>query len=57
MAACRMGYGCEVKARVNGIDSDVYVVVKVYSGSLTKLSRPSCAFHAQARANHHRSPR
>jgi hypothetical protein len=35
MAACRMGYGCEVRARVNGVDSDVYVIVRVYSARST----------------------
>jgi hypothetical protein len=31
MRACRMGYGCEVRARVNGEDSDVYNILRVYS--------------------------
>lgn len=28
---CRMGHGCEVRARVNDDSSDVYVIKKVYS--------------------------
>jgi hypothetical protein len=35
LAACRMGFGCEVKARVNGDSSDVYYIVKVYSAKST----------------------
>jgi hypothetical protein len=31
LTACRMGFGCEVKARVNGDASDVNYIVKVYS--------------------------
>jgi hypothetical protein len=31
MTVCRMGFGCEVKARVNGDASDVYYIVKVLS--------------------------
>jgi hypothetical protein len=35
MAACRMGYGCEVRARVNSEDSDVNNIVKLYSARPT----------------------
>jgi hypothetical protein len=35
MAACRMGYGCEVRARVNSDESDVNVIVRVYSARST----------------------
>jgi YARHG domain-containing protein len=31
LGACRMGYSCEVKARVNGESSDVFYIVRVYS--------------------------
>jgi|SRR5215471_15666914 len=31
LAVCRMGFPCEVKALVNGEDSDVYEIVRVYS--------------------------
>jgi hypothetical protein len=31
LAACRMGYWCEVRATVNSVDSDVSYIVSVYS--------------------------
>ena len=31
LSTCRMGYPCEVRARVNGDESDVYYVLDVYS--------------------------
>jgi hypothetical protein len=35
MAACQMGHGCEVKAKVNSDESDVNEIVKVYSARPT----------------------
>jgi hypothetical protein len=40
LATCRMGFGCEVKAKVNGDSSDVYYVEKVYSVKSTVRARP-----------------
>jgi hypothetical protein len=34
-AACRMGYSCEVRARVNDDASDVFYIVRVYSARPT----------------------
>lgn len=31
LGACRMGFPCKVEARVNGVESDAYYILKVYS--------------------------
>ena len=39
LAACRMGYWCEVRATVNSVDSDVSYIVSVHS--VSKNFRPN----------------